>query len=97
MTQRPPWAEPAPSGDGEIAKPAYPNLRSKLFSIRQITEMEDVAKPCRATVNNWIRDGKLRALKLGSMTRVVGDSLADMLETAPVARSHRKLQREPGR
>lgn len=97
MTHTPQWAEPAPAGDGETAKPAYANFRDKLFTIRQLTEMEELAKPCRATVNNWIRDSKVKAIKLGSMTRVVGDSLADMLETAPVARSHRKLQREPGR
>lgn len=38
------------------------------------------------TIHRWIRDGKIRAVKLSSRcTRVIGDSVAEYLETAATA------------
>lgn len=47
------------------------------------------------TIHRWIKEGKIEAVKLSSRcTRIVGDSLADLLEAGKVVPGEREPQPE---
>lgn len=56
---------------------AFDQFRGRLLTLETASKETEA---CVSQIHRWIRDGKIKAAKLGyKMTRIDGDSLADFL------------------
>lgn len=71
----------------------YEQFRGRLIAPQSCAEALDNSE---FTVHRWIREGKIKAVKLSSRcTRIDGDSLADFLIARAVTPGTKEAQPEP--
>lgn len=59
--------------------------KKEIKSIYTLTEIIEALGVTRRTLYNWIKDGKIKAIKIGNRWRITEDALQEFLEkgTAP--------------
>jgi hypothetical protein len=71
----------------------YDQFRGRMISPQSCAEALDNSE---FTIHRWIREGKIKAVKLSSRcTRIVGDSLADFLIARAFTPGSKEAQPEP--
>jgi len=71
----------------------YEQFRGRMIAPQTCAEALDNSE---FTIHRWIREGKIRAVKLSSRcTRIDGDSLADFLVARTVTPGTKESQPEP--
>lgn len=51
------------------------------IEIYTLVEIEEILQVTRRTIYNWIKDGKLKAFKVGKEWRVTREALEDLIRT----------------